>query len=109
MRVYIAAPYSRGIPDETMARVIDAADQLRHAGHVPFIPHTMTFLWAVRHQHPVDYWYAFDIEWLKQCEAIVRLPGPSTGADEEVRIARDELHLPVYNSVAELLLKAPAW
>jgi hypothetical protein len=88
MRIYIAGPYSRGIPDETMARVTDAADKLRAAGHAPFIPHTMTFLWAVRHQHEVDYWYAFDLEWLAVCEGIVRLPGDSKGADAEVEFAK---------------------
>lgn len=86
-RIYIAAPYSRGIPDEVIVRVVDAAEQLAARGWAPFIPHTMTFLWAVRHQHPVAYWYAFDNEWITACDAIVRLPGPSTGADAEVALA----------------------
>ena len=87
-RIYVAGPYSRGVPDETIARVVDAAEALLDAGWAPFVPHTMTFLWAVRHQHPVEIWYGFDLEWLAACEAIVRLPGASTGADAEVAWAR---------------------
>lgn len=88
-RIYIAAPYSRGIPDEIMVKVIDAAERLASAGWAPFIPHTLTFLWAIRHQHPVQFWYDFDMEWLRVCHAIIRLPGESKGADLEVASARE--------------------
>lgn len=101
-RIYVAGPYSSGIPDETMVRVINAAEVLTAAGWAPFIPHTMTFLWAVRHQHPVDFWYAFDNEWIRACDAIVRLPGPSTGADAECDFA-GKLGVPVYYGLEEAL------
>lgn len=100
-RVYIAAPYSKGIPDETMVRVIDAAELLTKMGVIPFIPHTMTFLWAVRYQHDVQFWYQFDLEWLDVCDALVRLPGESRGADQEVAYAKGR-GMPVFYSVLEL-------
>lgn len=99
-RIYIAAPYSKGVPDKVMVDVIDAAEALAAAGWAPFIPHTMTFLWAVRHQHPVEYWYAFDLEWLRACDALVRLPGESKGADAEVAFALN-LGLAVYRTVED--------
>lgn len=102
-RIYVAGPYSRGIPDETFVRVIEAAERLMARGYHPFIPHTMTFLWAVRYQHPVQYWYDFDLEWLKVCDGMVRLPGASTGADAEVAKAI-EWGIPVFNSVEEVNL-----
>lgn len=101
-RIYIAAPYSKGVPDEIMVRVIDAAEQLAAAGYVPFIPHTLTFMWALRYQHPVDFWYAFDLHWLDACDAVLRLPGESRGADAEARHAADRgMH--VYTSIETLL------
>lgn len=100
--IYIAAPYSRGVPDEVMARVIDAAERLRAVGWAPFIPHTMTFLWAVRYQHPKGYWLDFDNEWLTRCDAILRLPGESSGADAEVGLAR-ALGLQVFRTLEEAL------
>lgn len=100
--IYIAGPYSQGVPDEIMANVIDAAEHLRGAGWTPFIPHTLTFLWAVRHQHPKEYWLDFDNAWLRRCDAILRLPGRSSGADAEVELAKS-LGLPVYQNVAEAI------
>ena len=101
-RIYVAGPYSRGIPDETMAKVADAAEALATAGLAPFIPHTMTFLWAVRYQHPVQFWYDFDMEWLAACDAVVRLPGASTGADKEVEWAIEK-GKPIFHSVEECI------
>lgn len=36
----------------------------------------------------VTYWYEKDIKWLMECNALLRLPGESVGADIEVEIAR---------------------
>jgi hypothetical protein len=105
-RVYVAGPYSKGIPDETMARVIDAAERLAAAGYVPFVPHTMTFLWAVRYQHSVDFWYRFDLHWLEACDALLRLPGESPGADAEVVHALD-LGINVYMDIRTLIQDQP--
>ena len=53
---------------------------------------------------PVCYWYAWDIDWLKKCDAVLRLDGESTGADREVLLA-GELNPPVFYTV-DALLKA---
>jgi hypothetical protein len=38
---------------------------------------------------------------LQHCDAVLRLPGESTGADQDVAIAR-ERGLPVYRELAEI-------
>jgi hypothetical protein len=38
---------------------------------------------------------------LQHCDAVLRLPGESTGADQDVAIAR-QLGLPVYQELAEV-------
>lgn len=42
------------------------------------------------------------LQWLERCDAIIRLPGDSSGADAEVRRA-EQLKLPVFPSVAAFL------
>ena len=101
LKVYVAGPYSKGIFDENIARVVDAAEQLRAAGHVPFVPHTMTFLWAVRHQHPAEYWYRFDLEWLAVCDVLLRLPGESRGTEREVAFC-EERGIPVAYHIGDV-------
>ena len=51
--------------------------------------------------HEIDYWYKYDLEWLEQCDAVFRLPGESSGADNEVARAQ-ELGLPIFYSFADL-------
>lgn len=95
MRVYVAGPISKGDRTKNIRKAILAAEALRKAGHTPYLPH-LDFLWdlvvpGVQH----DDWLKLDHEWLKVCEALVRLPGESLGADQEVRWAK-ELGIPVY-------------
>ena len=40
-------------------------------------------------------WLEYDMEWLTACDALVRLPGESKGADREVARAK-ELGIEVY-------------
>ena len=47
-------------------------------------------------------WLAIDLAWVAVCEAVVRLPGESGGADMETAEAR-RLGIPVFESVAELV------
>ena len=81
MRVYVAGPYTLGDVALNVRAAIDAGNELLHNGHAPFVPHLSHF-WHII--HPVEYrvWLAFDIEWLKVCGALIRLPGDSAGADQ---------------------------
>jgi hypothetical protein len=101
MRVYVAGPYTKGDVVINVREAIIAGNNIRALGHTPFIPHLSHFWHLVVPHEDVDYWYQYDIEWLKVCDALFRLPGESHGADEEERIAR-EMGIPVFHSYAEL-------
>lgn len=92
--LYLAAPYTRDDPVENTSKICRVADHIYQASKwVPVIPH-LTLLWHLVSPHPVDFWYDYDLHLLRRCDAIVRLPGLSTGADREMKVA-DSLGLEV--------------
>ena len=100
MIIYISAPYANGDIEDNIKKVIDCADELCELGHVPFIPH-LTHLWHLLSPKPADFWLAYDLVFLDFCDALLRLPGESVGADAEVEFATYKF-LPVYYSIEEL-------
>jgi len=100
-RVYIAGPYSKGDVVLNVRAAILAAEKLAGAGCVPFTPH-LTHFWHLLCPHPVEFWYEQDLEWLRQCDCLLRLPGESAGADNEV-LRAEELGLPVYWSIEQII------
>lgn len=101
MRIYIAGPISKGVLHENVRQAVLAADAVFRAGHAPFVPH-LDFLWELVAPCTYESRMAYDFEWIKVCEALIRLPGESAGSDREVALAR-ELGIPVYFSVDEFL------
>jgi hypothetical protein len=92
--VYVAGPYTSNPVHNTHA-VIKEAERLEDIFNVAvFIPH-MTLLWDLVSPAPVEAWYARDNHVLERCDALYRIPGPSTGADDEVAYAR-KLDIPVF-------------
>ena len=91
LKVYVVGPYSAEDESE-IEHNVDAAirmgEHIAEAGFVPFIPHLFHF-WGRCYPHEYEFWMMQDIEWLKVCDAILRLPGESRGADREVGIAQD--------------------
>ena len=102
LRVYIAGPYTNGAWEYNIRRVVYAADQVVGVGHVPFIPHTMTSLWALITPKPKDEWLEFDLNWLDACDCLIRIYGESPGGDREVEYARSN-GIDVYHGVNEFL------
>jgi hypothetical protein len=96
-RVYVSGPYTRPNPSHNVRRAVDAADRLWAAGLVPFVPH-LSQLWDTLTPRPWADWIAYDLHWVAACDALVRLPGDSAGADLEAEEAR-RLGIPVYGSV----------
>ena len=86
-RVYVAGPYSGGDPATNTRKAIDAADALLKRGYAPYIPHLNHF-WHFVHPHSYETWIDLDLAYLKRCEAVLRLPGESPGADLEVSTAQ---------------------
>jgi hypothetical protein len=101
MKVYIAGPYTKGAHNHNVRQAILAGDQVAEAGFIPFIPHLCT-MWDQLRPHGWEFWMTWTSEWLKSCDALIRLPGDSTGSDKEVQLA-GELGLPVFYSVESFL------
>jgi hypothetical protein len=51
---------------------------------------------------PYEFWLELDNQFLPFCEAVLRLPGLSSGADKEVVLAQ-EIGIPVFTEIAELV------
>lgn len=103
-KVYVAGPYTKGDVAVNVKNAIDAGSQLADAGFAPMIPHLSHF-WHLVSPRPYDYWIALDLEFLPFCDYLLRIPGESSGADNEVAVA-ESLGIPVFFSVESLLGQA---
>lgn len=115
--ILIAGPYRSGTGDDpagmaaNLARLEEAAWPVFRAGHVPMIGEwvALPVLASAGADGPLDplaeqVMYPTAQRLLAHCDAVLRLPGESTGADQDVAIAR-ERGLPVYYRLEEL----PGW
>ncbi len=104
-RIYIAGPIGAN-DDGRRARVesaVNAGAELLRLGFAPFVPH----LWAAAcNADPLlnyEQWMAYDFAFLDACDAVLRIPGHSPGADREVARAI-ERGIPVFHDVEALCL-----
>jgi len=100
VKVYIASPYTLGDVAVNVKRQIDCADELRNYGFAPFAPLYSHFQ-HMAHPRPYSDWVKIDLEWVKVCDALLRLEGESKGADGEVDFAREN-NIPVFYSIDAL-------
>jgi len=100
-KVYVAGPYSSGDTAVNVAEAIKAGNRIVAAGHAPFVPHLCHFMHMLEPQH-YEVWMKIDFAWVTACDALVRLPGDSPGADREVALALKN-NIPVYFGVDEFL------
>ena len=112
--ILIAGPYRSGTdgdPDRVaanLARLEEASWPIFRAGHVPMIGEWVALPVLREAGKAVDpdavaaqVLYPTAERLLEHCDAVLRLPGDSTGADEDVAIARRR-GLPVYYSLDEI-------
>ncbi len=102
IRVYVAGPYGSDdnqIPVNVRA-AIDAAEHLLRLGFNPFVPH-LYHHWNAVHPHDYETWMSLDLEWLQTCNAVLRIPGDSPGADIETKWA-ETLDIPVFHSMEDI-------
>jgi len=106
--VLIAGPYRSGTNDdaerisENLRRLEAYARPIYDAGHIPLIGEWVALpiirnaggkeIGDAIHQ---QFLYPIAERLLQRCDAVLRIPGESTGADQDVRLAR-ERGLPVY-------------
>jgi len=93
---------SKGWFGDHMRKAIDAADRLRAAGFAPFVPHLCFFWDLMGSGWSYEDWMAYDKAMLLKCDALLRLPGESHGADREVAWAQ-EAGISTYHLIGGLI------
>lgn len=114
LMILIAGPYRSGTGDdpalmERNLRTLEAvALPLYRAGHIPLIGEwiALPLLREAGSTGPGDeiydeILYPIANRLLSRCDAVLRLPGASKGADEDVRLAK-ERGLAVYESLSDV-------
>ncbi len=114
MLILIAGPYRSGTGDDpelmaaNLTRLEQAAWPLFRAGHVPIIGEwvALPVLRSAGADGVTDplaeqVMYPTAQRLLQHCDAVLRLPGASTGADQDVAIAQ-ERGLPLYHRIQEV-------
>lgn len=114
MMILIAGPYRGGTNDnpelmkKNLARLESVALPLFRMGHVPMIGEwvALPLVHLAGSSRPGDdAWneiqYPVAHRLLEKCDAVLRLDGVSTGADQDVRLAK-ERGLPVYYSLDDI-------
>ena len=112
--ILIAGPYRSGTGDDpqkmanNLRRLEEASWPIFKAGHVPMIGEWVALpIWRVAGGHSVGDALYDEIlhptagRLIERCDAILRLPGESSGADNDVRFAH-ERGIPVYYHVEEI-------
>lgn len=109
--ILIAGPYRSGTGGDpaliarNLERLEEAAAPIHRLGHVPMIGEWVA-LPILRGMDEADaaggdVMYETAHRLLQHCDAVLRLPGDSAGADNDVEIAL-ERGLPVYRSIDEI-------
>lgn len=98
--IYIASPYRLGHMVKNVAVQMDAAHRLLNIGAVPYAPLLIHYLDLYSPRDESD-WLEMELEMVMRCDAVLRLPGVSVGADAEVRLA-ESLDIPVFRGWEEL-------
>lgn len=114
LMILIAGPYASGTdgdPDRmaaNLARLEEAAWPVFRSGHVPMIGEwvALPVLASAGASGPLDplaeqVMYPTAERLLQHCDAVLRLPGESRGADQDVAVAKSR-GLPVYHRVEEV-------
>ena len=99
-RVYIAGPFTKGNTGINVRNAISAGNRLAERGMVPFIPH-LTHFWHLVYPNEYEFWMSWCLSWVPKCDAVLRLPGDSNGADREVALA-ETCGIPVFYDEEEL-------
>lgn len=103
--VYVAGPYSSD-PVGNTRTACQVFHRLFDAGLAPIIPHLSLLLDFEQHR-PWQDWMDLDLPIVERCEALLRIPGASAGADLEVQHAI-KCGIPVFYQEADIIAWANA-
>jgi len=101
IKTYIASPYTIGNHLVNVLIQIGYAHELIGLGFNPYVPLLSHYLEEYKHQE-YETWMSIDLEWLKTCDCLLRLPGESSGADREVAFAIKK-QIPVFYDIKSLI------
>jgi len=112
--ILIAGPYRSGTNDDpekiaaNLAALEKAALAVWKKGHIPLVGEwvalplmSQTGRWTIGDEIFESLAYPVAERLLARCDAVLRLPGDSRGADQDVALARKR-NLPVYRSIDEV-------
>lgn len=106
--IYVAHPMGKAdVIDANCEMAIAFADRVYAAGAVPSIP-ALTRAWHAKFPKPYEEWMALDFAIIEHCDALVRCPGESPGADREVEFALSR-GMPVLYSIGMVRDFVSAW
>jgi len=114
MMILIAGPYRSGTNDDpalikkNVQQMESYALPIFRAGHIPILGEWLALPLVelagsknLGDEKFNEIFHPIAIRLLEKCDAVLRVGGPSTGADEMVRIGRD-LGLAVYQTMEEI-------
>jgi hypothetical protein len=82
--LYVAGPYRKPDPVANTHAVCRVAMQIyERTRWCPVVPH-LSLLWHAVTPRVDDFWLDYDLHLMRKCDAVVRLPGDSPGADAEI-------------------------
>lgn len=106
-RIYIAGPISIGDLRANIQQATRVATTLMRLGFAPMTPQLTAYMGGdtpeilpcgTTHED----WMGVDLPFVAVCDAVLRLPGESRGADTETEFAESR-GIPVFHSIEELL------
>ena len=98
--VYISSPYTKGDQAINVRNQMVMTDELMTKGFCTITPLYTHFQHMIRPRNYED-WMKVDLELVRRCDVVLRLPGESSGADKEVAYA-EKLGIPVVHALWEL-------
>lgn len=96
MITYVAGPYSTDNTTENVHDACHAGAFIMSMGGVPIVPH-LSIINDIVTPMPYEEWMRVCLEVVTRCDAILRLPGESPGADREEQAAQ----IPVFTTPEE--------
>ena len=108
-RIFVSGPISRGDLGANINQARIAARKLIAAGFAVCIPQLSCYLDDSKPRAEVKgvthaEWLDCADAWVSVCDAVLRLPGESVGADHETLFAKSQ-GIPVFYSVERLVLE----
>lgn len=100
IKVYISGPITLGVPEHNFFQADRMFGELVQHGYAPYNP-MLTMKSMHAETIPWHKWIELCCEWVPACDAVLRLPGVSRGAEVECLLAQQH-GLPVFHDIETL-------